>query len=129
VAQQDFQDRLQRLGAAKEAAPRPSAQSPEKRGSLVGWFLGGVQGFLTQSALIFLNANYDRFLADAKEVPEVGLLFFGLIGFLGLSLLIFTFGVLRRLISGKARQKGWGPVLGFLLGLAVATVAMGIAGQ
>jgi hypothetical protein len=127
--QQDFQERLQRLGAAKQEASPRVQRAETKNGSPVGWLLGGLQGFLTLAALVFTTANYDRFVTDAQEFPQLGLVLFGLLGFLGLSLIVFAFGVLRRLLSARARQKGWGPVLGFLAGLTVATVAMGVAGS
>lgn len=129
----DFQERLGRIGADADIPPGKGARVHNKNnGSGIGKFLwsafGVIWGFAANSMVMFANANYDKAKADV-DTPEMIQLVaatgaFGILSwFLIAILLVLSFFFLRK-------KKGLRMlVIGFFLGVAVASLALFMAGN
>ncbi len=134
MSREDFQGRIGRLSAQAQSAQKTTArqQGPKRAIGPIAFIFYGLWGFAFGTCLAFLNANYDTIVADAKALPGgaaddmlSGMAAFLLIsvGLMGLSVLI----ALVRLIFGRPSAANWYRIGVFALGMAVSSIALGMA--
>ena len=124
MSHDEFKARVARIEKTKAAERRAVT------GGMTPWIYGGIWGLVFGVVLAFTNTNYERLKADAAADPAMEPLFYGLLAFLALSLLLFIGGLLRRRLNKKFRERrGWGLVLGFLIGVALSGIALRMTGD
>lgn len=124
MSQEEFKARVARIEKSKAAERRAVT------GGATPWINGGLWGLVFGAVLAFTSTNYEQLKADAAEDAAMEPVFYGLLAFLAISVVLYIGGLLRRRFSKKYRErKGWGLVLGFLIGAAVSGVAFRMTGD
>ena len=122
----DFQHRLAEVrDRHAQRPPEKSVAAARKQGfRIVPFFFGIIWGALVALSARFANHNYEQFVADRAETPQLIYVYAGLILFVFGSIVVVILSVLWRLFSARARRRGWSGILGFIVGPAASALAM-----
>ncbi len=120
---EDFQERLERLGAGETQRPAP-ARKPAS-GGLGHLIFGAVWGAIVGAIIFFVGGNYDALVSE-PGIENLPAWLNMALGFFLLSIAIVALMLvsgLLMLLVGKGSPRRWRVLGGFAIGLAVSGVA------